>query len=120
MKGRGPVWPSLTNMSSMTNLSRRYGLAGVHRGRAASTRRIRAHARRAAPIFARRGPRRRLPNWDVIWRRQLVDNLGILVRQLWQVGIREIFADGSFVEDKEHPNDIDGYFVCQLRELASE
>ncbi len=39
--------------------------------------------------------------------------------QLWPVGIREIYADGSFVEDKDHPNDIDGYFVCGLRELAS-
>jgi hypothetical protein len=36
-----------------------------------------------------------------------------------QVGIREIFADGSFVEDKDHPNDIDGYFVCDLKSLAS-
>ncbi len=36
-----------------------------------------------------------------------------------QVGVAEIFVDGSFVEDKEHPNDIDGYFVCDLRELAS-
>ena len=65
------------------------------------------------------GPDADYPNWDVVWRRLLVDNLGILVKQLWQVGVREIFADGSFVEDKEHPNDIDGYFVCNLRELAS-
>jgi hypothetical protein len=42
-----------------------------------------------------------------------------LARQLWQVGIYEIFADGSFVEDKDHPNDIDGYFVCDLKSLAS-
>ena len=41
---------------------------------------------------------------------QLVGNLEILTRQLWQAGIREVFADGSFVEDKDHPNDIDGYF----------
>ena len=25
---------------------------------------------------------------------------------------RIIFVEGSFVEDKLHPNDIDGYFVC--------
>ncbi len=25
----------------------------------------------------------------------------------------------DFTEDKEHPNDIDGYFVCDLTELAS-
>jgi hypothetical protein len=44
--------------------------------------------------------------WDAAWREQLVGGLERLVRQLWQVGIREIFADGSFVEDKDHPNDI--------------
>ena len=35
-----------------------------------------------------------------------------MVEQLWAVGIDEIYIDGSFVEDKDHPNDIDGYFVC--------
>jgi hypothetical protein len=63
--------------------------------------------------------RARYPNWDAGWRGHLASNLGILVRQLWQVGIREIFVDGSFVEDKEHPNDIEGYFVCDLMRLAS-
>lgn len=61
----------------------------------------------------------RYPNWDRSWRLKLVENLSVLVRQLWQVGIREIFMDGSFVEDKEHPNDIDGYFECELMRLAS-
>lgn len=65
------------------------------------------------------GPSIGSPNWDRNWRRQLVENLAILVDQLWQVGIEDIFVDGSFVEDKEHPNDIDGYFVCDLMELAS-
>ena len=46
--------------------------------------------------------------WDGGWRRRLVDNLEILTKQLWQVGVREVYADGSFVEDKDHPNDIDG------------
>lgn len=59
------------------------------------------------------------PNWDADWRRQLVRNLAVLVRQLWQAGISEVFVDGSFVEDKDHPNDIDGYFVCDLRDLAN-
>lgn len=59
------------------------------------------------------------PNWDVTWRRQLVENAGILVKQLWQVGITDIFLDGSFVEMKDHPNDIDGYFNCDVRYLAS-
>jgi hypothetical protein len=58
-------------------------------------------------------------SWDAHWRAQLVDNLEILVRQLWQVGITEIYADGSFTEDKHHPNDIDGYFVCDLESLAN-
>ena len=59
------------------------------------------------------------PNWDRNWRRKLVENLKVLVNQLWQVGIHEIFIDGSFVEDKDHPNDIDGYFECELSRLAS-
>jgi hypothetical protein len=57
--------------------------------------------------------------WDQAWRELLVDNLEVLVRQLWTIGIRDIYADGSFAEDKDHPNDIDGYFVCGLKELAS-
>lgn len=58
-------------------------------------------------------------HWDGPWRRKLVDSLSILVAQLWQVGITEIFVNGSFVEDKDHPNDIDGYFVCDRLFLAS-
>lgn len=60
------------------------------------------------------GPQRAEPTsaWDAPWRLHLVDNLEILARQLWQVGIQDVFADGSFTEDKDHPNDIDGYFVC--------
>ena len=65
------------------------------------------------------GPGDGYPDWNAAWRRELVDNLEILVKQLWQIGIQDIFADGSFVEDKDHPNDIDGYFVCDLMELAS-
>ena len=59
------------------------------------------------------------PNWDRGWRQWLVDNLEMLTRQLWQVGITDVYADGSFAEDKDHPNDIDGYFVCDLDVLAS-
>lgn len=58
-------------------------------------------------------------SWDSRWRRRLIDNLETLSTQLWHVGVREIYADGSFSEDKDHPNDIDGYFVCGLKELAS-
>ena len=58
-------------------------------------------------------------NWDTQWRLKLVNNLEIMVKQLWQIGITDIFIDGSFVEDKAHPNDIDGYFVCDLMDIAS-
>lgn len=57
--------------------------------------------------------------WDARWRGHLVDNLTVLCGQLWRIGIQRIFINGSFVEDKDHPNDIDGYFECDLRELAS-
>jgi hypothetical protein len=52
--------------------------------------------------------------WDVKWRSRLLDNAEILIRQLWAVGINDIYLDGSFVEDKDHPNDIDGYFDPHL------
>lgn len=58
-------------------------------------------------------------DWDRAWRAMLVDNLEILTRQLWQAGIEDVFADGSFAEDKDHPNDIDGYFVCDRTRLAN-
>src|ERR1035441_7611266 len=51
--------------------------------------------------------------------RKLVSNLETLTRQLWQAGIRGVFADGSFAEDKDHPNDIDGYSVCGLIQLKT-
>ena len=57
--------------------------------------------------------------WDRDWRDELVSNLETLTRQLWQTGIREVLADGSFAEDKSHPNDIDGYFVCSLIQLKT-
>ena len=67
------------------------------------------------------GPKgkRRPRGWNVGWRMQLVENLGILVRQLRAVGITEIFADGSFAENKAIPNDLDGYFVCDERRYLS-
>lgn len=57
--------------------------------------------------------------WDRKWRSLLVDNLEVLVDQLWQVGVDRIFIDGSFVEEKDHPNDIDGYFECDPRALMT-
>lgn len=67
------------------------------------------------------GPRDRLtyPSWDTGWRLWLVDHLAMMADQLWTVGVDEIFIDGSFVEDKDHPNDIDGYFVCDLADISS-
>lgn len=59
------------------------------------------------------------PTWDEAWRGTRVDNLAVLARQLWQVGIEDIFVDGSFVEATAHPNDIDGYFACDFLRLVS-
>jgi hypothetical protein len=58
-------------------------------------------------------------HWDKDWRNALVNNLEEVVKQLWTVGIGNIFIDGSFVEDKDHPNDIDGYFECDMAFLSS-
>jgi hypothetical protein len=65
------------------------------------------------------GPEEGYPNWDSGWRMKLVENLEVMVGQLRRVGITEIFIDGSFVEDKDHPNDIDGYFECDVVEFAT-
>ena len=65
------------------------------------------------------GPDDGRASWDAAWRLRLIDNLEILSQQLWQVGVHEIFADGSFAEDKDHPNDIDGYFECSLDSIRT-
>jgi hypothetical protein len=65
------------------------------------------------------GPGAENQTWDREWRLQLVENLGILVGQLWEVGITKIFVNGSFVEDKDHPNDIDGYFECSFIDVVT-
>jgi hypothetical protein len=58
------------------------------------------------------------PNWDRLWRSKLVNNLEIMVKQLFKVGISDIYINGSFVQKKSHPNDIDGYFVCDAVDIA--
>lgn len=58
-----------------------------------------------------KGEDKSLLPWDRIWRRRLVNNLEICVKQLWAVGIEEVYIDGSFCTDKYQPNDIDGYFI---------
>ncbi len=55
------------------------------------------------------------PNWDSAWRSHLIDNLEVLTKELWSVGIENVFIDGSFVERKDHPNDIDGYFEVDFK-----
>lgn len=65
------------------------------------------------------GPREGYPNWDSAWRAHLIDNLEILVNQLRKVGVTNVFLNGSFVEDKDHPNDIDGYFTCDVFRFIS-
>ncbi|BBB91089.1 MAG TPA: hypothetical protein PKA28_11015 [Methylomusa anaerophila] len=65
------------------------------------------------------------PNWNRRWRHLLVCNLEILCKQLFHVQdlypgkISNIYIDGSFVEDKENPNDIDGYFECDYKFFAT-
>lgn len=65
------------------------------------------------------GQPRNHPTWDTTWRRKLVMNLSVVVGQLWRVGINKIYINGSFVEDKDHPNDIDGYFECDPIRFAT-
>lgn len=57
--------------------------------------------------------------WASEWRGHLVANLRVLVDQLWEIGVENIYVDGSFVESKPGPNDIDGYFECDLMRLAT-
>lgn len=74
---------------------------------------------RASILVLGPGDPKHHPDWDAAWRLQLVDNLETLVKQLWAVGIDEIYVDGSFAEDKDHPNDIDGYFVCDEQRVRT-
>ncbi|WP_218916427.1 DUF6932 family protein [Calidithermus chliarophilus] len=61
----------------------------------------------------------RSASWDAAWRLYLVQQCEVLVRQLWTAGIQNVYLDGSFVEEKDHPNDIDGYFECDLMDFAT-
>src|SRR4051812_7784698 len=66
-----------------------------------------------------KGPEPKPADWDSEWRRELVDNLAVLAKQLWQAGVTKIFINGSFVGDVGHPHDIDGYFECDSDEFFS-
>ena len=57
-------------------------------------------------------------SWNSVWRASLVDRAEVLVRQLWSCGVTDVFLDGSFVEAKPHPNDVDGYFECDVLDIA--
>ena len=41
------------------------------------------------------------------WRRRLLDGLEMAIDDLRQAGCRTVYIDGSFVTDKEVPNDFD-------------
>lgn len=61
----------------------------------------------------------RSKNWDAAWRRQLVDNLETVLRALQGCQFGRVFIAGSFVERKDYPGDIDGYYECSLEYLIS-
>jgi hypothetical protein len=61
-----------------------------------------------------------IPGWDEAWRRYLVDNLEILVQPLWEMGIKNIFVDGSFCSAKPRPGDIDAFYELPLPEVVNE
>lgn len=63
------------------------------------------------------GPNPRPIDWNRVWRHQLVVNLSTLANQLWSVGVKNIFINGSFVEEKNYPDDIDGYFECEVEKF---
>jgi hypothetical protein len=60
-------------------------------------------------------------SWDAPWRHQLVQNLRAVARTFWQAGgVREIWIDGSFVEARDQPGDIDClFFLDDLRDWAT-
>jgi hypothetical protein len=58
-------------------------------------------------------------SWNTKWRQKLVENLAVMVGHLITVGITEVYVDGSFVEEKDVPNDIDGYFACDANRWAN-
>ena len=58
-------------------------------------------------------------NWDKAKRGKLVRNLEVLVRQLWDAGIQNVYVDGSFVQQTDRPADIDVYFECDRHDVES-
>ncbi len=59
--------------------------------------------------------------WDRPWRAELVTNLAGIARTLWTLDVEYVVVNGSFVEAKAHPNDVDVYFpVSRLRWVSGE
>src|SRR5712664_525863 len=58
--------------------------------------------------------------WDRPHRAYLVDQLEVMVVQLWQIGLDRIFIDGSFVETKITPMistaTSNAMYACSCRE----
>ena len=44
---------------------------------------------------------------NTLWRRRLLDGLGMAIDSLRRAGCRTVYIDGSFVTSKEVPNDFD-------------
>src|SRR5699024_4615184 len=56
--------------------------------------------------------------WDEQWRIYLIDQLEILVQELWKDEVDQIIIDGSYVENKAHPTDIDAYYECDVLQFG--
>jgi hypothetical protein len=65
------------------------------------------------------GPELMPSDWNISRRQWLVNNLEILVRQLWSAGIETVYVDGSFVTSKGIPGDIDACFQCDSLDWTS-
>lgn len=55
-----------------------------------------------------------------IWRRTLATSAGIIIDQLRQAGITQIYVDGSFATSKPIPGDVDIYFECSMAQIATD
>jgi hypothetical protein len=61
------------------------------------------------------GPTPRGSGWDADHRSLLVDRLEAWLPKIWLSGARFVVVDGSFVEEKGRPSDLDAYFVYSTR-----
>jgi hypothetical protein len=66
-----------------------------------------------------KGPKNGSPNWNTQWRGLLVRNLRSVAKTLGYLGVEHLIIDGSFVEQKDHPNDIDAYFPISRERWVS-